>query len=109
MKGKLLYIISTIVIALPWIFLSEVLPIPYHRISTLAEIIIQCTMFAGLLIVVSLLRKELKRMKAARIDNKDSDKKYVDRMVGRLLFLCASITIFVVGLTLLFIGISYSL
>ena len=109
MKGKLIYFISAIVIALPWIFLLEVLPIPYSRISILAEVAIECTMFTALLIAASLLRKELKRLKIARIENTDSDKHYAARIIGRVLFVFASITIFVVGLILLLIGISYSL
>ena len=112
MRGKSIYIVSAIIIALPWIFLLELLPIPYDRISTLTEIIIECVMFTALLIAASLLRKELKRQKLQKAqpaqEGSASGSRSM-RLIGRLLFLLDSLTIFVVGLILLLIGISYSL
>lgn len=113
MKGKSIYIISAVIIALPWIFLLEILPIPYDRIGTLTEIIIECTMFTALLVAASLLRKELKRQKQLKkadpIDSSSEQGGRWMRAIGRILFILASLTIFVVGLILLLIGISYSL
>ncbi|HVI41560.1 MAG TPA: hypothetical protein VM577_12985 [Anaerovoracaceae bacterium] len=117
MKGKVLYFISLIVIALPWLFLLEIMPIPYSQISTLVEVIIEGTMFIALLIIVALLRKELKRQKASGADKSGSDMDKADkkkdrrsgRVVGSILFVLASTTQFLVGLVLLLIGISYTL
>lgn len=110
MKRKFLYIISTITIAAPWLFLLEVLPIPYAQISTAVEIIAEGVMFAALLAVVILLRKELKRMKAAGADAKmgQADRKG-SRIIGRILYVLASLTLFLVGLILVLIAISFSL
>ena len=113
MKGKSLYIVSAIIIALPWIFLLEILPIPYNRIGTLTEIVIECAMFTSLLVVASLLRKDLKRQKQLKkSEQNDGSSKPGGRglrVIGRILFILTSLTIFLVGLVLLLIGISYSL
>jgi membrane protease YdiL (CAAX protease family) len=99
MKGKLLYIISIIVTAAPWIFLLEVLPIPYSQISTAAEVTAEAIMFAALLAVVILLKKELKRLKAES----------GNRVLARILFVLSSLTLFLVGLVLVLIAVSFSL
>jgi hypothetical protein len=115
MKGKILYLVSAIIISLPWIFLLEILPIPYNQISTFWEIVIECAMFTALLIAASLLRKELKRLKHGAKETESSDNGNnkaggrTMRLLGRILFILASFSIFVVGLILLLIGISYSL
>ena len=114
MKGKILYLVSAVIIALPWIFLLEILPIPYNQISTFWEIVIECVMFTALLIVASLLRKELKRLKHTAKEESSGNRSTKTggrtmKFIGRILFLLTSFTIFVVGLILLLIGISYSL
>ncbi len=113
MKGKVLYLVSAIIISLPWIFLLEILPIPYNQISTFWEIVIECAMFTALLIAASLLRKELKRLKHAAKESSDNGNNKAGgrtmRLLGRILFILVSFTILVVGLILLLIGIFYSL
>lgn len=118
MKGKILYIISIIVIAMPWLFLLEILPVPYNQISTAAEVIIEGIMFATLMTVVILLRKELKRLKTARMEESKADHDIgvharkasrTYRVIGRLLFVLASITLFLIGLILVLIAISFTL
>ncbi|QOX62145.1 hypothetical protein FRZ06_01650 [Anoxybacterium hadale] len=112
MKGKSLYIVSAIIIALPWIFLLEILPLPYHSIGTLTEIAIECAMFTSLLVVASLLRKDLKRQKQLKKSEQNEGISKPGgrglRVIGRILFALTSLTIFLVGLVLLLIGISYS-
>lgn len=129
MKRKILYIVSIIVIAVPWLFLLEILPVPYSRITTAVEVTIEGVMFAALFSVVILLRKELKRQKTAAAREKgqstegagtngqaesgqDGSQKNgggrVSRAMGRLLFVLASITMFLIGLILVLIAISYS-
>lgn len=103
MKGKMLSIISIIVIAIPWLFLLEVLPISYSQISTAAEVTIESVMFAALLIVVILLRKERKSLK------QEGSEGLTSRVIGRFLFVLASVTLFLVGLILVLIAISFSL
>lgn len=105
MKGKALYIISLIVILVPWLFLLEIIPVPYNRISTAVEVTIEAIMFAALLAVAIFLRKELKRLKNAEGDRN----RRAYRNVGRLLFVLACITLFIVGLILVLIGISFTL
>lgn len=104
MKGKMLSIISIIVIVIPWLFLLEVLPISYSGISTAAEVTIEGILFAALLIVVILLRKELKRLKTAGAGVKGADK-----VIPRILFVLASLTLFLIGLVLVLIAISFTL
>lgn len=105
MKGKTLYIVSAIVTAVPWLFLLELIPVPYYRISTAVEVTIEAIMFALLLAVVIFLRKELKRLKGA--DGEKNGRAY--RNVGRVLFVLACITLFIVGLILVLIAISFTL
>jgi membrane protein implicated in regulation of membrane protease activity len=105
MRGKTLYIVSLIVIAVPWLFLLEIIPVPYNRISTAGEVTIEAIMFAALLAVVIFLRKELKRLKNAEGDGN----RRAYRNVGRLLFVLACITLFIVGLILVLIAISFTL
>lgn len=116
MKRKALFIISIIVIAAPWLFLLEILPIPYYQINTATEVTIEGAMFAALLAVVILLGKELKRLKAARATrdagHNDVQTKRGDtsaRVIGRILFVLASITLFIVGLILALIAIAFTL
>ena len=104
MKGKILSIISVIVIAVPWLFLLEVIPINYSQISVAAEVTIEGIMFVALFFVVYLLRKELKRLKTAGAEVKGADK-----VIPRLLFVLASLTLFLIGLVLVLIAISFSL
>jgi len=104
MKGKILSIISIIVIAVPWLFLLEAIPINYNQISVAAEVTIEGIMFAALLFVVISLRKELKRMKA-----EGSEVKGAEKVISRILFVLASLTLFLVGLVLVLIAISFSL
>lgn len=87
MKGKTLNIVSLIVIAAPWLFLLEIIPIPYNRISTAAEVIAEAVMFAALLTVAIFLKKEHKRV----------------------LFVLACISLVVVGLILVLIAVSFML
>jgi hypothetical protein len=109
MKRKIIFLISAVIIAIPWVFLTEVLPIPYNRISTFAEIVIECGMFAALLVSVSLLRRELKYMKQAKeAGGVKADGRWM-RSIGRILFVLASFTLFVVGLILVLIALSFSL
>ena len=105
MKGKTLYIVSLIVTAVPWLFLLEIIPVPYYRISTAAEVTIEAVMFAALLAVVIFLRKELKRLKGG--EGETNRRAY--RNLGRLLFVLACITLFIVGLILALIAISFTL
>ena len=108
MKGKALYIISIIVIALPWLFLFEVWPIPYYKLSTLIEVLIEGSMFVLLVIILTLLKKHSKRLK--EIDyGKKTEHKSSGRMLGKILFVLAFLTLFVLGLVLLLIGISFTL
>jgi len=118
MKGKTLYIISIIVIAMPWLFLLEAIPISYSQISTVAEVTIEGIMFIALFIVVILLRKELKRLKPAGAEAKEADhnsgvrsKKggQESRVIPRILFVLASLTLFLIGLVLVLIAVSFSL
>jgi len=104
MKGKILYIISIIVIAVPWLFLLEFIPISYSQISVAAEVTIEVVLFAALLSIVILLRKELKRLKAEGAEVKGADK-----AIPRILFILASLTLFLIGLVLVLIVISFSL
>lgn len=104
MKERILFIICAVVIAVPWLFLLEILPVPYNQISTSAEVVIEGVMFAVLLAAVVLLRKELKRLKAAHEEGHRAA-----RVVGRMLFVLASVTLFIVGLILLLIAISLTL
>ena len=112
MRGKSIYIVSAIIIALPWIFLLELLPIPYDRISTLTEIIIECVMFTALLVAASLLRRELKRQKQQKNEGAEKSsepgKRWM-RVLGRVLLVLVSLTSVLMGLILLLIGISFSL
>ena len=101
MKTKILFIICAVVIAVPWLFLLEILPVPYGQISTAAEVTIEGVMFAALSAAVILLRKVLKRMKGSGLTAK--------RVIGRILFILASVTLFIVGLILLLIAISFTL
>ena len=103
MKGKMLAIISIIVIAIPWIFLLEVLPISYSGISTQAEVIMESGMFVLVAIIVTLLRKEMKRQKSSGTESKG------DRTIVRILFVLASVTLFLIGLILVLIALSFSL
>jgi membrane protein implicated in regulation of membrane protease activity len=89
----------------PWLFLLEIIPVPYYRISTGVEVTIEAIMFAALLAVVIFLRKELKRLKNAEGDGN----RRAYRNVGRLLFVLACITLFIVGLILVLIAISFTL
>lgn len=100
MKEKLLYVISVIVIALPWLFLLEVLPLPYYKISTALEVTVEGIMAALLLAVVLLLKKRLKRMK-------DYQAGKMSRFWGRTLFVLACVTLFLVVLILALIAISF--
>jgi hypothetical protein len=118
MKGKTLLIICAVVIAAPWLFLLEILPVPYNQISTPAEVVIEGVMFAALLAVVILLRKELKRLKAVREEARNerqdgsvpAENRHTGlRVIGRILFVLASVTLFIVGLILALIAISFSL
>lgn len=123
MKAKQLYIISVIVIAIPWLFLLEVFPIPYHRISTLAEVVLEGAMFIALVFVTGFLRKDLKRLKAIGDIATDSKKNTsgrdalgktdansaLKRAGVRMLFYLACITLFLLGLILLILAISFSL
>lgn len=118
MKGRTLFIICVIVIAAPWLFLLEILPVPYDQISTASEVIIEVAMFAALLAALILLRKALKRLKAAREQARSADREgsvyagnrhTAARVIGRILFVLASITLFIVGLILVLIAISFSL
>lgn len=104
MKGKILYIISIIAIAMPWLFLLEFIPISYSQISIAAEVTTEVVMFAALLGIVILLRKELKRLKAAGNEVKGAEK-----VIPRILFVLASLTLFLIGLVLVLIAISFSL
>lgn len=104
MKAKILYIISIIVITVPWLFLLEAIPINYGQISVAAEVTVEGIMFAALLFVVILLRKELKGLKAEGAEVKGADK-----VVPRILFVLASLTLFLIGLVLVLISISFSL
>ncbi len=81
-------------IATPWLFLMEAFPIDYSQISTAAEITAEAIMFAALMAVVILLRRE--RKKAPGI-------------IGRILFIFAAVTLFLVGLVLALIALSFSL
>lgn len=134
MKRKILYIASIIVIAVPWLFLLEILPVPYSRITAAVEVTIEGVMFAALFSVVILLRKELKRQKTAAAWEKGQGTEgaetsgqaesgqagsgqagsrkngggRVSRAMGRLLFVLASITMFLIGLILVLIAVSYS-
>jgi hypothetical protein len=101
MKSKILYIISVIVIALPWLFLLEVLPVPYYKVSTAAEVAVEGIMFAALLVIVILLKKKLKNIKA--------EGGRTDKVISRILFVLTSVTLFVVGLILSLIAISFTL
>lgn len=105
MRGKTLYIASLIVIAAPWLFLLEIIPVPYGRIGTAAEVTIEAVMFAALLAVVIFLRKELKRLKS--VAGEKNRRAY--RNIGRLIFVLACITLFLVGLVLALIAISFTL
>jgi TRAP-type C4-dicarboxylate transport system permease small subunit len=104
MKVKILFIVCVVVIAAPWLFLLEVLPVPYGQISTALEVTIEGVMFAALLAAVVLLRKELKRLKAVHEEGHKAA-----RVVGRILFVLASVTLFIVGLILALIAISFTL
>jgi len=104
MKGKILYTISIIVIAAPWLFLLEVIPITYSQISTAAEVTIEVVMFVALLSIIILLRKELKKRKTAGAEVKGAGK-----VIPRILFVLASLTLFLIGLVLVLIAISFSL
>jgi hypothetical protein len=104
MKTKILLIICVIIIVVPWLFLLEILPVPYGQISTSTEVSIEGAMFAALLAAVILLRKELKHLKAAREEGHKAE-----RVIGRILFVLASITLFIVGLILALIAISFTL
>lgn len=114
-RRRILYLISVIAIAVPWLFLLELLPVPYSQINSVLEVIIESAMFAALLAVVILLEKELKRLKAARGEadhegNVQTSKGHNSaRVIGRLLFILASITLFIVGLILLLVAISFTL
>ncbi len=101
MKRKLLYPASLVAIAVPWLFLMEALPIPYGQISTAAEVTAEGIMFAALLAVVILLRKELRRAKSAGTK--------ASRSITRVLLVFASLTLFLVGLVLVLIAVSFSL
>lgn len=103
MKGKILSIISAVVIALPWLFLLEAIPISYSQLSTRAEVILESGMFVLLAITVVLLRKELKKQKASKEDGRTS------RIITRILLILAYITLFIVGLVLVLIALSFSL
>jgi membrane protein implicated in regulation of membrane protease activity len=105
MRGKTLYIASFIVIAAPWMFLLEIIPVSYSRIGTAAEVTIEAVMFAALLAVVIFLKKELKRLR--RDEGEKNRRAY--RNIGRLLFVLACITLFLVGLILALIAISFTL
>lgn len=109
MKRNVLYIISSIVIALPWLFLFEVWPIPYNQLSTFAEVLIEGTMFILLMVILSLLRKDLKRSKTSVSEKNKTNQKPQGRIIGKILFVLTSLTVFVLGLVLLLIGISFSL
>ena len=126
MKGKVLYPVSIIVIAVPWLFLLEILPVPYSRITTAAEVTMECIMFAALLAVVILLRKGLKRMNGQAADRRERRKTgsgrvkgqaqdgkdgagKINRVIAGVLFTFASITLFLVGLILVLIAISFTL
>lgn len=102
MKGKTLYIVSLIVVVLPWLFLLEIIPVPYYLISTAVEITIEAAMFAAVLAVVILLRRDLKSKSGVQ-----SDRTY--RILGRILFVLASITLFILGLILVLIAISFTI
>ena len=108
MRGKILYIATCIIIALPWLFLFEIWPIPYNRLSTFAEVLIEGSMFVLLMVDLTLLRKDSKRLKYSASEKNKSDLKF-RRIVGKILFVLTSLTLFVVGLVLLLIGVSYTL
>lgn len=103
MRGKVVYIISIIVIVIPWLFLLEAIPISYSQLSTQAEVIIESVMFLLLAAVVILLRKELKRRKALKEDSRSA------RTLTRILLVLAYITLFLMGLILVLIALSFSL
>ncbi len=115
MKTKIIFIICAVVIAAPWLFLLEILPVPYDQISTVTEVTIEGIMFAALLAAVILLKKELKRLKAVResarpeVGAHAENRHIAARVVGRILFVLASVTLFIVGLILALIAISYTL
>lgn len=109
MKGKILYLISIILIALPWLFLFELWPISYSQMGTLVEVLIEGSMFALLLVDMRLLRKEIKRLKVSASDKTASKHKLFYKITGRILFVLASITMVILGLVLLLIGISFTL
>jgi len=99
MKGKILYLFSAAAVLAPWLFLLEWIPIPYHRISTAAEVIAEAVMFLALLAAVILLRKELRQTGSSR----------TDRIAGRILFVLASVTLVLVGLVLALVAVSFTL
>lgn len=105
MRGRTLYIISLIIIIVPWLFLMEIIPVPYYRISIAVEVTIEAIMFAALFAVVIFLKKELKRLKAA--EKEKNGRAY--RIMGRILFVLACISLFIVGLILVLIAISFTL
>jgi hypothetical protein len=102
MKKKTMYGISVIVIALPWLFLLEVLPIPYYKIGTALEVTMEGIMAALLLAIVLILRNRLKLMKEFHAKN-------LSRIGVRILFVLACLTLFIVVLILVLIGISFTL
>lgn len=105
MRGKTLYIVSLIVIVVPWLFLMEIIPVPYYKISIAVEVIVEAVMFAALLAVVIFLKKELKRLKTA--EGEKNGRAY--RITGRILFVLACISLFIVGLILVLIVISFTI
>jgi membrane protein implicated in regulation of membrane protease activity len=83
----------------------EIIPVPYYRIGIAVEVTIEAIMFAALLAVVIFLKKELKRLKTA--EEEKNGRAY--RIMGRILFVLASISLFVIGLILVLIAISFTL
>ena len=118
MKGKVLYALSIIFILLPWLFLSEVLPIPYYRLSVIAEVLIEGSMLILLAVMMFFLKKELKRVNqplkgedwssGKSPDQNRTSRKALKRWV-KLLFVLSAVTLAVLVLILLVIGVSFTI
>ena len=102
MREKVLYGMAVVVIALPWLFLLEVLPLPYDQIGTALEVAIEGVMALLLAAAVLFLRKQLKVMKEFFAGK-------MARMGVGILFVLAWVTLFLVCLILALIGISFTL
>jgi len=106
MKRKLLYGISILLTALPWLFLFEVFPISYYRLSVALEVMIEGSMFLLLVAASILIKRDLNRQKKTA-DKRTGHKTAI--RTAKTLFVLMILTLVVLGLVLLIIGISFRL